>query len=192
MNNNKGKSEKRLFLAIDIPEFIKNDIYKFTSGLLSLDRRIRVLPALNIHITLKFLGSVNAGKIKKIEEASILAAGKFNRFKYKFNGKIGAFPSLEKAGVIFLGIGMGADNISEVYNELEGSLARIKVKREKRKFFPHLTVARTRITKDVSKLIDNHKFDYDNALECSEISLFESKLKSYGAEYINLNNFSLK
>ncbi|MEA2016719.1 MAG: 2'-5' RNA ligase family protein, partial [Actinomycetota bacterium] len=104
MGNN-NKSVKRLFLAVDIPEFIKNEIYEFTSGLFNRDKNIRVLHALNIHITLKFLGNVDISRIGKIEEASMLAAGKLDKFEYKLGGNIGAFPSSSKAGVIFVGIG---------------------------------------------------------------------------------------
>lgn len=194
-NKESGSKEnfgKRLFLAIDIPEFVKDDIHKFVSILLGRDGQIRVLPSLNIHITLKFLGNVADDEIKKIEEASIIAAGKFKRFEYGIGSELGAFPSKKKARVIFLGIGMGGDYICRIYDELEKSLEGIKINREKREFFAHITVARTKIIKDVSKLLEDNRFDYGKKLECSEISLFESKLKSYGAEYINLCNFSLK
>jgi len=191
-SNDELNSEKRLFLAIDIPELVKNDIHKFVSVLLGRDSQIRVLPSLNVHITLKFFGNVNVYKIKEIEEASMITANKFEKFEYKIVSELGAFPSKKKARVIFLGIGMGADNISRVYDELENNLAGIRIDREKREFFPHLTVARTKSIKDVSRLLESKKFDYGKVLECSEITLFESKLKSYGAEYINLCNFSLK
>lgn len=119
MEEDKNNFEKRLFIAIDIPEFIKDDIYNFTAALLKGEKHIKVVSAPNIHITLKFLGNINTGKINKIEKAIKETADTFRRFKYEVNGKINAFPGLNNARVVFLEIGNGGRQISEIYNELE-------------------------------------------------------------------------
>lgn len=192
MESTKDKLKKRLFIAIDIPEVVKENIYNFSRSLLGEDRGIKIIPASNIHITLKFLGDIDISKINKIEEAVKKTANLFKKFKYEISGKINAFPNTDNARVIFLEVGMGGDQIYRIYNELENNLNRIKIKREKRKFSSHITIARLRNRKNIKQLIEKCKLDVDIILDCSEIVLFESNLKPDGAEYIILNNFSLK
>jgi len=192
LESTKDKLRKRLFIAIDIPEVVKENIYNFSRSLLGEDRGIKIVPASNIHITLKFLGDIDISKINKIEEAIKKTANLFKKFKYEISGKINAFPNTDNARVIFLEVGMGGDQIYRIYNELENNLGRIKIKREKRKFSSHITIARLRNRKNIKQLIEKCKLDVDIILDCSEIVLFESNLKPDGAEYIILNNFSLK
>ncbi len=190
--DNRDESKKRLFIAIDIPEAVKDNIYNFTVNLLGKDRFIKLVPASNIHITLKFLGNVDAGKISKIEKAIKTTVDVFEKFKYNISGEISAFPNPVNARVIFLEIDRGGDSISKVYNQLEDNLNRIKIKREKRKFSPHITIARIKNKENIEQITGKHKVNFDINMDCSEITLFESRLKPEGAEYIILNNFSLK
>ncbi len=192
MNSDENKSEKRLFIAIDIPDFIKDNIYNFTAALFGEDRYIKLVSAPNIHITLKFLGNTGINRIEKIKKAIKTTADMFGRFKYEINGKINAFPSPANARVVFLEIGSGGERISEIYDELEDNLSRIKIRKEKREFSPHITVARIKNKKNMGQFIDKHKMSSTNLLECSDITLFESQLKPHGAEYIILGKFSLK
>lgn len=192
MNGDKNKSEKRLFIAIDIPDFMKDDIYDFTAALLGEGRHIKLVSAPNIHITLKFLGNTNIDKVEKIKKAIETTADRFGRFKYEISGKINAFPSLANARIVFLEIGSGGERISEIYDELENNLSRIKIRKEKRDFSPHITIARIRNKNNMEQFIDRHKMSPASLLECSDITLFESQLKPHGAEYIILGKFSLK
>jgi len=192
VKEDKKNFERRLFIAIDIPEFIKDNIYNFTVALLKEERQIKVVSAPNIHITLKFLGNINTGKINKIEKAIKETADTFRRFKYEINGKINAFPSPNNARVVFLEIGNGGRQISEIYNELENNLSMVKIRKEKRKFFPHITIARIKNKKNIEQLVNNYEMDSVDWLDCLEITLFESRLKPKGAEYAILNKFSLK
>ncbi|MBA7563841.1 RNA 2',3'-cyclic phosphodiesterase [subsurface metagenome] len=192
VKEDKNNFEKRLFIAIDIPEFIKDDIYNFTVALLKEEKQIKVVSAPNIHITLKFLGNINTGKINKIEKAIKETADTFGRFKYEINGKINAFPGPNNARVVFLEIGNGGRQISEIYNELESNLSMVKTRKEKRKFFPHITIARIKNKKNIEQLVNNHEMDSVDCLDCLEITLFESRLKLQGAEYAIINKFSLK
>lgn len=192
MKEDKNNFVKRLFIAVDIPEFIKDDIYNFAGFLLKEEKRIKLVPATNIHINLKFLGNINTGKINKIEKSIKETAGAFRRFKYEINGKVNAFPGLDNARVVFLEIGNGGGQISEIYNELENNLSKVKIRKDKRKFFPHITIARIKNKKNIEQLVNNHGMDSVGWLNCSKITLFESRLKPQGAEYTILSKFSLK
>jgi 2'-5' RNA ligase len=187
-----SESKKRLFIAIDIPGHIKDNVYDYTKNLFKENGHIKLVSAPNIHITLKFLGNVNIDKIEKIKKAIKETADKFSRFEYEINGKINAFPSPGNARVIFLEIGSGGERISEIYKQLEDNLERIKIGKEKREFFPHITIARIKDKKNMKHLISEYKLDKIERLDCSNITLFESQLKPHGAEYSILGEFGLK
>ncbi len=191
-DKNKVKLTKRLFIAINIPEDIKHNIFSFANDVLGKNKYMRIVPASNIHVTLKFLGNIDIEKIEKIDKMLQETAGGFGEFSYKISEKINAFPGPENARVIFMGIDTGGDKISRIYNELENNLSRIKIDREKRKFTPHVTIARVKSNKDIRQLIETDKVFLNRALNCSELTLFESKLGPSGAEYIVLDNYSLK
>ena len=189
---NKNEFKKRLFVAVDIPEVVKDNIYNLATEMLPEDRYIRIVPAPNIHITLKFLGGININKTGKIEEAIRITADLFEKFKYEISGRINAFPDTGNARVVFLEVDKGGEQICKIYNELENNLSKIKIEREKRKFSPHITIARLKNRKNIKELIAGQKKFLNITLNCIEITLFESRLKPDGAEYIIINKFNLK
>jgi 2'-5' RNA ligase len=192
MKEERGVFDKRLFIAVDIPESVKNDIYSFAADLFERDKGIRMVPASNIHVTLKFLGNININKIEKIENAVKITADSFSKFRYRITGSVNAFPNLKSARVVFMEIGEGGNRISEIYDLLENNLTKIKIRKEGRKFSPHITIARIRDKKNIEKLAGSHPEGPSGWMDCHEITLFESQLKPYGAEYSIVGRFSLK
>jgi len=183
---------KRLFVAIDIPEHIKKYLYETTDSLFSKDKEIRKIPYSNVHITLKFLGNVNLNKIEKIKNATKETANNFCCFDYKIVSDLGAFPSFRSARIIFAEIKNGSDKIIEIYDKLEDNFSKIKIRKEKRKFIPHITIARIKRSKNIENLVENIKLDLADTIKCCKLALFESRLKPSGAEYIIIEEFSLK
>ncbi len=192
MKEDKKNLEKRLFIAIDIPEDIKNKIYNFTADLFGKDRGIRVVQASNIHATLRFLGSTDINKIRKIENAVKITADSLKKFKYRVTGRVGAFPSLGRARVVFMEIDDGDTQISEIYNLLNNNLSKIKIRKESRKFVPHITIARIRDRRSIENFTGGSPGGPEEWLDCSDITLFESKLRPQGAEYCVIGRFGLK
>jgi 2'-5' RNA ligase len=192
MKEDKKISEKRLFIAIDIPEKVKNKVYDFTAELFNSDRWIRVVPASNIHVTLRFLGSTDINKMQKIENAVKITADSLKKFKYRMTGRVGAFPSLSRARVVFMEIGDGDVQISEIYNLLDNNLSKIKIRKESRKYIPHISIARIKDKRSIEKFTDGNLKGPDDWLDCSDITLFESKLRPQGAEYCVIDRFSMK
>lgn len=183
--------EKRIFIGIGITDNIKKEIFDFTLKLLEGEEKIRIIPSPNIHLTMKFLGNTRIQKIDKIKKAIRNTADSFKQFEYEITGEVGAFPNPRNARIVFLKIGNGADVFLRIYELFEDNLSKIKIRKEKRKFSPHLTIARVKGSKDLESLFKEIKGDlYD--LKCPGITLFESKLKSTGAEYTILEEFSLK
>ena len=192
MREERDNSDKRLFIAIDIPENTKKSIYSFTSDLFGNDSGIKIVPASNVHVTLKFLGNINTGKIGKIESAVKISADSLKSFRYRITGRVNAFPNLRSARVIYLEIGDGRLQISKIYNILENNLSKIKIRKEGRKFTPHITIGRIRGKKDIEKPVSGQLECPADWMDCLDITLFESKLKPYGAEYSIISKFNLK
>jgi RNA 2',3'-cyclic 3'-phosphodiesterase len=189
---NQSEPKKRLFIAIDIPGDIKKKIWSFSNDVLGSEKYIRLVPASNIHVTLKFLGNIDIKRDEEIKEAIEAAAGRFKKFDYEISGKINAFPEPENSRVLFLEINMGSDMISKIYYKLEDNLSSIGLDKERRKFSPHITIARVKSKKNLRQLINESGDFLPEMLECSELTLFESKLSPSGARYIIIDSYSLR
>jgi 2'-5' RNA ligase len=176
--------QKRLFIAIDLPHDVKKYLYDVALNLNNRDKDIRAIPPGSIHITLKFLGDTNISKIDKIAEAMKNAAGDFQRFSYEIGKSLEAFPAAESARIVFVPVLEGSDKIAGIYKNLENNLSRIKIPKENRKFISHITIARIRNKKNISEILKDIELDYKNQHKCTKITLFESRLKPDGAEYI--------
>lgn len=184
--------KNRLFIAVDIPEGIKKYLYEIGDSLSREDKDIKKVPYHNIHITLKFLGNVNLNKIEKVKHAVKKTAENFNSFNYMIARKLSAFSSFKNARIVFVDITVGGNKLIEICSSLEDNLSKIKIRREKRKFIPHITIARIREKKNIEKLFRDLKLDSTGLVRCCKLTLFESKLKPGGAEYIIIEEFSLK
>ena len=87
-----------------------------------------------------------------------------------------------------------AGQIAGVFKVLETNLAKIKIKKEERKFIPHITIARIKENLNIgtADLLKKISLNFKGSIVCSKITLFESRLKPSGADYIILEEFALK
>jgi 2'-5' RNA ligase len=173
----------RLFVAIDLPEKVKEEISS-KKGDFNLEK-VRWVKKENLHLTLKFLGNVNEKALSSIKEALKRIASDTKAFKFKLQG-FGAFPTPKRARVLWVGISEGNSQVITLAEKVDYELSRLGFEREKRKFHPHITLAR------LKKPASLHKFpslDKEIEIKADEIVLFQSILKPEGPNYISLNIF---
>lgn len=142
---------------------------------------VRWVPPENFHVTLKFLGACDEDNVEDIV-AAMRKASRHLPIELTIGG-VGAFPSSGSARVIWVGATDLEDRVQKVYNVLEKGAEKRGFPREKRRYTPHITVGRSR-NKPVSLprgLLE--RFAEKLPLEARYIVLFESVLKSSGAEY---------
>ena len=183
---------KRLFIAIDLPLNVKSYLHEQARKYFGGERAVRIIPAGNIHLTLKFLGDTDISKIQKVSMALRETACNFNCFDLKLSSKFEAFPSVHSPRILFAGVSLGADKIKELFHVMENNLAKIRIKKEERGFVSHITVARVREKVDLSIISENVKLSYPETLHCDRLTLFESKLNPGGAQYTIIEEFALK
>lgn len=131
----------RLFVAVEIPEGVKDAIWQAVVPWHDRFPRARWVPRENWHVTMKFLGSTRPRLADWVPERVAAVAEVQSSFETKVLG-LGAFPSPRRARVLWAGLEDPGDEMDRLAGALDGALAR-EFKPEGRPFRPHLTVARS-------------------------------------------------
>jgi len=140
----------RSFIAFDInsPTVLKrfNDIQE---TLLKTSADLKLVQPQNIHITVRFLGDIKPAMVDSIHEA--LKKVSFSAFDCEIRG-LGVFPDLRFPRVVWAGMRKGADDVKNVFDQLEPSLQQLGFRPDPKGFSPHLTLARVRTGRNKAEL----------------------------------------
>jgi 2'-5' RNA ligase len=186
----------RCFIAIELPEEIKAGLSRIQAKLKSGDFSVKWVDPYSIHLTLKFLGNVNADMTGQITEAIVEAALGVSPFHLEIK-ELGVFPNLRRVQVIWVGVSGDLDKLLQLQKRLETNLARLGFAPEARAFTPHLTLGRVREQasaderQKLGELIAGTKFEAGYTLPVEAISLMRSQLTREGAIYSQLSSVKL-
>lgn len=176
----------RCFIAVSLPLDIQAWFSRIQKELKKSRLRASWSNPLQVHITLKFLGGVQAGQIPLIEKSMAQAAQQAAPFSLYGSG-LGVFPSVKKPRVFWAGVRGCTDQLEILAKNLDQQLfERLGVKKEKRRFSPHLTLARLKQDippEKVVQLMQGFQTQESNFFEAVKIDLIESKLHSSGASH---------
>jgi 2'-5' RNA ligase len=188
----------RTFVAIELPDELKLALTRLQDQLKSgKQTSVKWVDPYSIHLTLKFLGDISAGIVGKITAALEGAVQGISPFHLEAKG-LGAFPSLKRVQVVWVGVGGEVGRLSQLQQRLESSLAPLGFAAESRPFTPHLTLARLRdrATQDerqsVGQLITSIKFEAVHSIDVDSIHLMRSQLTREGAVYSRISSVRLK
>jgi 2'-5' RNA ligase len=183
----------RAFIAIELPDHINSAIRNVQKNLKSRKLDIRWVSPGNIHLTLKFLGNIHNEDVQDISSAISAAVKGINPFAVSIKG-LGAFPSLSRPRVVWVGVGDQTESLARLYDNIEDQLEAFGIAREERRFTAHLTIGRIKGKINVVKLIDAIREEKDFAEESfsiRDVTLFKSDLKPEGAFYTSLYKASI-
>jgi 2'-5' RNA ligase len=188
----------RCFIAIGLPEEVKAGLRDIQAKLKSGGQTsIKWVDPYSIHLTLKFLGGVDAAKIEPITIAMKEASRDIHPFSLKVEG-LGAFPNLRRVQVVWVGVGGEVDRLAHLQKRIESSLARLGFAPENRRFTPHLTLARVRDRaslgerEGLGELIAATKFEAARSFPVAAVNLMKSQLTREGAIYSRISTAELK
>lgn len=187
-SSEKNITYRRLFIAIELEDSIKDHILSFQKELKnSVLGDVKWVERENFHLTIKFLGETPENLIDDIKSILDETSYYFEPFYISLEG-FGAFPSLKSPRVLWIGIEEGLGGLEKVFDFIEKRLVKKGFKKEDRPFSPHLTLGRVkdrgiRILKDLL-------FDKEVVL-VSSITLFESKLTPEGPIYTPIYRVNL-
>ena len=174
----------RTFICIEIPQSIKERIHTLQEILRQIDAQISWTKPSNIHLTLKFLGGVEAARIERVKKALERAARGIGPFEVEVSGS-GCFPSARSPRVLWVGFSNVHERLQQLYSNIEDELAQKDFEREKRKFSPHLTIGRIRTPHNAARVAEAliaTGFESETFM-ATEVILMRSDLKPTGSIY---------
>ena len=178
----------RLFIASGFSASVLDrvrDLQDFARPLLG--DHVKWVEPVNIHLTYAFLGDIApASEFPVIRKSIDEAAGAFRRPPVTLGG-FGAFPSLERPRVLWVGLKEGGDAIRAIALKLYGSLLTGGFVLEN-DFSAHITIARVKTRPDRAhlKCVEEKAEELDAGDTVASIGLMESRLTSAGPEYRTL------
>lgn len=183
----------RTFIAIELPQKIRDGLKNIQDGLRDEINKVTCVKLENIHLTIKFLGDIEADKIDSIAGLLEGAAAKSHSFDISAKG-VGCFPTIDNPRVLWVGIEEGNVNMAALYNNIEDALSAIGFAKEERPFKPHLTLGRIKFLKDKKGLKERIERFKDITLGqymVDSICLFQSRLTPKGAVHTKLKEVKL-
>lgn len=182
----------RAFLAVDPPEEIFNEIIKIQERLKkTIGGDIRWVRPEGIHLTLKFFGYVYQSDVANI--SLVVKNNVANMKALMLNVRnLGAFPSLNRPRVLWLGLDGDTDALISLQVEIDTGFQEYGFKKEERPFRPHLTLARIKEPRGLDGLAEAVKKNEDynaGSFTISGLTLFKSELRPTGAIYTKLSHF---
>jgi 2'-5' RNA ligase len=141
----------RSFIAFDInDELVLKRLSEAQDILVNTGADLKLVKPKNIHVTMRFLGNISLGMVDSIYEE--MKKITFASFDIELRG-LGAFPSLRYPRVVWAGVRKGADELKNVFDQLEPRLRRLGFKPDPKGFSPHLTIARVKTGRNKAELI---------------------------------------
>lgn len=176
----------RLFVGLDLPQDVRQQLALLGRGLPGA----RWLDPATYHVTLAFVGEIDEGMAEDLDRELATVRGK--SFDLKIGG-VGSFDSGGRLRALWAGV-----ELSETLAVLQGRVAsacqRAGIELEKRKFKPHVSLARFREPPPRNRLgdwLETHALLSIPAFPVRAFVLFESHLGGEGAHYEPLASYPL-
>lgn len=183
----------RMFIALDLPETVREDIAIWGETELA-DPALRRVPAESLHVTLAFLGNRPLDQVERIAEAMEEAADR--QVAMELGGPVGR-PPRGRPRLVALPVLHGpVPGLQERLSEIL-SFERL-YEAKKRPFWPHVTVARLRAEGRGSRRPARVEIPPGPSptkrvgwFDGVRISLYRSELQPSGARYVPLAQIQL-
>ncbi|MGI6368052.1 MAG: RNA 2',3'-cyclic phosphodiesterase [Anaerolineae bacterium] len=188
----------RVFVAVLLPRAIQQVLFDTARALSEAPggRLVRWTPRDNLHLTLKFIGQVEASRIASLSAAIQRACRLLTPFDITL-AHLGCFPNPHRPRIVWAGVTEGTGQLVPLANEIDRALEPLGVQREQRPFTPHLTLGRARAEAPTAALNQlgmalvtqaPHVF---GSFRVDSISLMASDLRPQGAVYRVLADIQL-
>lgn len=188
---------KRFFIAIPLPEKVKEVLFPFFKNTARL-KEVKWEKPEKLHLTLAFLGRVEEKRIKELTLLLDSIKVNYKPLALKLIPKICAFPDLSSPRVLWLPIEGETKKLQKITDSLRKSLLEKNFTFDERPYFPHLTIGRFRKDaqkwqkENVLKTIEGELPKAPMEFKAGNLTLFESELTPKGSVYKQVCKYRLQ
>ncbi|GIL13053.1 MAG: RNA 2',3'-cyclic phosphodiesterase [Chloroflexota bacterium] len=177
----------RLFVAIDLPETVKDALGELCRGIPGAKWVSRE----QMHLTLRFIGEVDAPRFEAIRSG--LGHLQAAPFELALKG-VGQFPPRGAPRVLWVGLA-APPALAALQQRVESALVGLGIEPEDRPFSPHITLARLKTPPPpllVGQFLNKHAAFQSESIPVSAFILYSSQLRPTGPVYRQEAVYNLK
>jgi 2'-5' RNA ligase len=152
----------------------------------ALDPDVKWVEPQNMHLTLQFLGEIDARDSVDVCRAVRSVAGRTPPFSISLAG-VGGFPNLRRPRTLWVGIDVGRAEVIRLHEELATLLEAVgEFRREERGYAPHVTLGRVKgndATIELRQRLTEDSDWYGGEQTIDQIHVMSSELNRDGPVY---------
>jgi len=175
----------RCFLAIELPEVVRDQLALLQGRLGSQVDGVRWTRTDHVHLTIKFLGEVSDRDLARVCETAAAVAARYAPFEIEVRGA-GCFPPRGPARIVWVGIPEPPQPLLDCQGACEDGYAEVGFEAERRPYRPHLTIGRVkdaRAGRDIRLAVESEQRFDAGRFPAEELVLFQSVLGRSGPTY---------
>ena len=180
----------RTFVALDLPENIKEDVAAVISNFRSsYPFGVNWVPQENLHITFQFIGETKEEDIPEIAEFIETNFSELSALLF-INPKLEILPG-KNPKIIWIGLENDDSLIQKISKKLKNELRKMGYKIDSRRFRFHITLGRIkkRLPEKTIEQILTTELNI-KSFEVSRVILYKSLIKPRGPRYIEIVNYN--
>jgi 2'-5' RNA ligase len=187
----------RLFIALPLPEAVKAEIEKAQADLRQAlpEGRVRWTKREQFHLTLRFLGNVDAQRFEPLADAVRRACRCSAVLELRAEG-IGFFPNLRRPRVVWAGVSDRQEQLSRLQRAVEAATRDFTAEESGERFAGHVTLGRIKAIKreeadGLAKLAAGLAARFFGAWTADKVEITHSQLSPDGARHTTLATIPL-
>jgi len=171
----------RLFFCAELPDAERAEVGRAARGLRARIGVGKWVAEENLHITLRFLGEMDADLLSAVRNLGQSVASDAAPFELRLD-RLGAFPSPHRARVLWAGPTRESAPFSELARRIEQAVTGLGFPAERREAEPHVTLARLRVPQDVAAVVTTVSLAA-LTVPMERLTLMRSELRPQGPLY---------
>jgi 2'-5' RNA ligase len=180
----------RVFVAIDLDPEVRGRLNDLVGELRPRFRGARWVPAENLHLTLRFLGDAAEAAVDAVANGLAAELASTQGFVVEVRG-MGVFPDRRRPRILWVGVAGPGRDLEDLQSRVERVSREAGFPPDRRRFEPHLTLARFREpVKNVDSALSASEDSFGETA-VGEVVIYESVLSGGPAVYRALRRIRL-
>ena len=197
MNPDSNSNHLRLFVAVQVPDEIKAALERVQGKLRRTvtESGVRWTNPGQMHLTLRFLGSVETERVERLVTELSVACRKFGPLSLRAE-RIGFFPNDRRPRVLWAGVHDDTNSLTSLQQAVETSVRSFTSEPPEKRFVGHLTLARIKeIGRPEAAALARETAGFTSTCfghwTADAVELVRSQLSSHGAKYSTVAKIDL-